>query len=182
MSEKNLKSFVLLFHHRWAVPVLAELRRTDGAKFVTLVTRLGISRDSLRHTLDALIEWGWVRRNPGHGHPLRPEYLLTRRGAELAPLCARVMKVLSALGIEDIALRKWSLPVVYSLNQGHGRFSDVRGNLPGLTPRALALTLKGLQQIGLVTRFVSAGYPPASHYKLTADGRELSLLLKGLAG
>ena len=69
MGPPKIGRFVALFHHRWAVPVLAELHRgAGGAKFVTLVNRLGIGRDSLRRTLAALIERGWVMPNPGHGH------------------------------------------------------------------------------------------------------------------
>ena len=66
-----------LFHHRWAVPVLAELHRTSGSRFVTLHRRLGIGRESLRRTLASLAEQDLVARNPGYGHPLRPEYVLT---------------------------------------------------------------------------------------------------------
>src|SRR5947207_13068422 len=68
---------IRLFHHRWAVPVLAELRRERGSRFVTLANRIGVTRDSLRRTLSALIDDGLVERNPGYGHPLRPEYVLT---------------------------------------------------------------------------------------------------------
>ena len=30
-------------------------------------------------------------KNPGHGHPMRPEYLLTSSGEELAPWCRRLL-------------------------------------------------------------------------------------------
>ena len=60
--------------------MLAELERQRGARFVALANRLGVSRDSLTRTLGALIDAGFVARNPGHGHPLRPEYILTKRG------------------------------------------------------------------------------------------------------
>ena len=66
-----------LLHHRWAVPILAVLHREKGAKFVTLGSRLGVSRDSLRRSLDRLTQQRLVRRNPGYGHPMRPEYVLT---------------------------------------------------------------------------------------------------------
>ena len=92
------------------------------------------------------------------------------------------MTALAAQGIEEMGLRKWSLPVIYALYLGQTRFSEVRKFLPGLTPRALALTLKGLQQIELVTRHVSAGYPPTSYYRLTRRGQVLSILLKDLPG
>ncbi len=181
MRKRDLERFILLFHHRWALPVLAELHRTRGAKFVTLVNRLAANRVSLHHALDILVEEGWVKRNPGHGHPLRPEYLLTGAGEDLAPWCARILAILAALGIEDVALRKWSLPVVFALRQGRDRFSEVRTFLPGLTPRALVLTLKNLQHAGLVDRSVTNGYPPTSHYRLTRPGRELSALLDSLS-
>ena len=42
-----------------------------------LQRRLDVTRDSLRRALDALIALGYVRRNEGYGHPLRPEYLIT---------------------------------------------------------------------------------------------------------
>ena len=42
-----------LFHHRWTIPTIAELHRTGGAKLVTLVSRLAVSRGALRQTLDA---------------------------------------------------------------------------------------------------------------------------------
>jgi len=180
MPTRKMGRFVALFHHRWAVPVLAELHRGAGAKFVTLVNRLGIGRDSLRRTLAALIERGWVVKNPGHGHPLRPEYLLTPAGARLAPWCARLMKVLHALRVEGVALRKWSMPVAYALSCGAERFSEVKGCLAGSTPRALTGALKEMQRAGLIERIVSDGYPPATFYQLTTRGRRLVPLLEHL--
>ena len=179
MREKDFHFFVVLFHYRWSVPVLAELHRGRGAKFVTLVYRLGISRDSLRRTLAGLIEQGWVRRNPGHGHPLRPEYVLTKAGTRIAPWCARTMKVLRALGIEDLALRKWSIPVAFALGAGRERFSEIKDFLPTSTARALVQTLRDLQTAGLVTRVVSNEYPPATYYRLTSRGRRLAPLMGG---
>jgi len=64
-------SITRLFHHRWAAPILAELHRSKGSRFVTLSNRLGLGRESLRRTLSALIDAGLVMKNPGYGHPLR---------------------------------------------------------------------------------------------------------------
>src|ERR671932_1580387 len=86
----SIEELIALFHHRWSAAVLAELRRTRGTRFVVLSKSLGVGRESLRRTLDALIELGLVRRNPGYGHPLRPEYLLTRRGEAVAGRLARL--------------------------------------------------------------------------------------------
>ena len=145
---------------------------------VTLVNHLGVSRDSLKRTLDALIEWRLVRRNPGHGHPLRPEYLLTKRGARLAPWCVRIMDVLRRLDLEDHGLRKWFLPVAIAIRAGHDRFADLKALLPGITSRALTLALKSLQQTRLVRRSVQDGYPPTTCYRLTARSEPLWPVLR----
>jgi DNA-binding HxlR family transcriptional regulator len=176
MDIRTRERLAALFHHRWAVPILARLHRDAGAKFVTLAKRLHLSRDTLSATLAALIEYGWVLRNPGYGHPLRPEYILTPNGAKLGPWCVRAMYVLNALGARDVCLRKWSIPVAFVLAAGRVRFSEVRNALPDLTARALTLTLKRLQAAGLVERIVSHEYPPATYYLLTPCGRRLHRL------
>ena len=174
---KSVGRLVALFHHRWAVPVLVQLHREGGCKFVTIAGRLGMNRDSLRRTLDALIAEGWVLRNPGYGHPMRPEYVLTRDGARLAPWCDRFLERLRALGSEDAARRKWPMAVILALLQGHERFSEVMTFLPGVTARALATALKTLEVGGLVTRVVIDGYPPVPRYRLTERGLALAPML-----
>lgn len=163
-----------LFHHRWSVPILAEMHRAGGAtRFVVLLNRLGVSRDALSHTLRALIAQGWVRRNPGYGHPLRPEYLLTRSGARLAPKCASLVSELERQDQLDVALHKWSLPILLATVVTGGRFSELKAVLSGITARALALSLKELHSAGLVDRTLVAGFPPSSRYEATRSGRRL---------
>jgi DNA-binding HxlR family transcriptional regulator len=173
---------VLLLHRRWSAPVLAELHRTSGSRFVTLAHRVGASRESLRATLRALVAADLVRRNPGYGHPLRPEYLLTDRGRSLAPGCAALVATLAELDLTDVGLRKWSLPTTLAIAEaGDARFSRLAARLPGITPRALALALKDLVAAGLVEREVTDGYPPATVYRLAAPAAPLVPILRRLA-
>jgi DNA-binding HxlR family transcriptional regulator len=165
-----------LFHHRWAVPVLAELRSRRGARFVELRNALAIPRDSLTRTLAALADAGLVARNPGYGHPLRPEYVLTAEGARIAAACQRLLAELD--GLQDVALRKWSMPVVRALSGSRLRFSELRDALPGVTSRSLALALKELQSAGLVERTVIDDYPPATVYELTPSALRLARALR----
>ena len=169
-----------LFHHRWAAPVLAELHRSKGSRFVTLSNRLGLGRESLRRTLTALIDAGLVMKNPGYGHPLRPEYVLTERGAEVAPACDRLMAALERLDANDIGLKKWSMPAVFALADGECRYSELRKRLPGVTPRALTLALKDLAAAQLVERRVTPDYPPASVYSLRPRARPLARILSAI--
>ena len=176
----RIQRLVTLFHHRWAVPVLAELQRGKGAKLVTLVQRLGAGRDVLRPTLDRLIEHGWVVRNSGYGHPLRPEYVLSRSGKRIAPACARLWQTLRRSDLTGPGLKKWSLPVAWVLEISGGRFGDAKRMLPGITSRALTLALKTLQEARLVRREIVDGYPPRPRYHLTPRGRRLVPLVEGL--
>lgn len=169
-----------LFHHRWAAPVLAELHRSKGSRFVTLSNRLGLGRESLRRTLTALIDAGLVMKNPGYGHPLRPEYVLTDRGAAVAPACARLMAALERLDANDIGLKKWSMPAVFALADGECRYSELRKRMPGVTPRALTLALKDLAAAQLVERRVTPDYPPASVYRLRPRARPLARILSAI--
>jgi len=155
-----------LFHHRWAPPTLALLDERGGARFVELQRKLDVGRESLRRALDALVELGYVRRNEGYGHPLRPEYLVTAAGRRAAPL-ARAVR---AAKDDDILLRKWSVPVLAALD-GDRRFSELRAALPGVTPRALALALRDLERGGFVRREVLPTRPPSTLYRATARGR-----------
>jgi DNA-binding HxlR family transcriptional regulator len=177
-----MSTLVALFHNRWSVPILAELHRQRGSRFVTLARTLGMSRESLRRTLAALVESGLVGRNPGYGHPLRPEYVLTSRGDRLAARSRPLVEILRGRGLEEVGLKKWSMPVVYALSNEPLRFSELRERLEGISPRALALALKELESAGVVERRVTDDYPPATSYRLAPGARRLASLVGELAG
>jgi DNA-binding HxlR family transcriptional regulator len=169
------------FHHRWTAPILAELHRTNGAKFITLVARLGIPRETLVQTLGALIRSGWVRRNPGHGHPMRPEYLPTAKGRRLGGACERLMFEIRRRDLEGVALKKWSMPVLHALAGGARRFSELKRGLGPVTTRALTLAIRDLVTAGLVRRTVTQSTPPSVRYGVAADSRQLRRWLTKLA-
>lgn len=174
-----MSSISILSRHRWALPILSQLAATDGSRFVPLANQLGLSRDALRQTLDALIEVGLVMRNPGYGHPTRPEYILTEHGRRVAPVCAKVLQELRRHGIEDGVLKKWSMPIVAAL-PAERRYGELRRAV-GATPRALTLALKELVGLGLVERRVHDGFPPSTTYRLTPESRTLRRQVTRLA-
>ncbi len=177
--KPKLEPLVNLLHYRWALPILAELQRSNGCKFVTLVMRLKLSKDALSRTLTALLEQDLVMRNPGYGHPLRPEYILTTRGQHIGQAVCDLMQTLEQLEISDIALKKWSLPIVLML-QDQTRFTDLLENLPGLTTRALALSLGHLTQVKLLESFEGIS-GSRTGYRLSLRGQELASRITSLA-
>ena len=141
---------VELFARRWHVRVLALLYELNGARFVVLKGALGISADSLTRALDSLLRAGWVQRNPGYGHPLRPEYVLTESGRALAAHCSRFQATVEGLEVGPVIYRKWSAPSLIAIERGVERFSDLRDALR-VTPRALTQSLVRLRDADLVT-------------------------------
>jgi DNA-binding HxlR family transcriptional regulator len=154
------------------VPVLHLLAERGAARFIELQRKLGVGSDSLRRALDALVKLGYVRRNPGYGHPLRPEYLVTDAGREVGDACSRMLRI----GNADLLLRKWSVPTLAQLGEPL-RFSELRAALPGVTPRSLALALKELETAGLVRREVVDSRPPSTLYRATARGAPILRVL-----
>jgi DNA-binding HxlR family transcriptional regulator len=174
----NLEPLIALCHHRWSIPILAELHRDNGAKFVTLVQRLNISRDALSRTLEALIQLGLIKRNTGYGHPLRPEYILTAPGNQIGQDALELLNHLQQLETSNssslnIALKKWTLPILHAIHHRINRFSSLRETLPSLSPRALTLTLQDLEQLTWLTRVDGS-------YELSNIGKKLAETLEPL--
>ena len=159
---------------RWLVPLMALIGEQEGARFAALRARLGLSRSALTASLAHLQEAGWLRRNPGHGHPLRPEYILTKKGAPIAAFAMKVMAERARLGLEPAQLPRWSLPLIATLGRDRARFSALRASLAPVTPRALSLTLKQMLSTDLVDRALEDDFPPIAIYGLTHRGSRLA--------
>lgn len=173
-SSLSLDELIALGRHRWAMALLADLAAHRGARFVELVNRLALPRDSLVRTLEAAVTAGWVMRNPGHGHPLRPEYLLTPLGQRMAAGALSIATAQIGLGLGPGALTRWGMPLIRAIGPGEARFNDLARALAPATPRALSQGLQALAVNELVGRAVVDGWPPASLYRLTAGGLQLA--------
>lgn len=179
--EPTLTPLIELAHRRWNIPVIAELHRRSGAKFITLANVLGASRGSLSASLSDLIEQGLVMRNPGYGHPMRPEYLLTPNGDVIGEHCLRLSRLLERRDEAGLAYRKWTLPLVAAVGGHVRRFSEVRSALGAMaTPRAVTLGLKSMLSSDWATRSLIDEYPPAAGYALLPKGRSVLAVIVNL--
>lgn len=160
--------------NRWAVPVMALLSRERGARFAVMARAFGLSHHSLTRCLAYLRAAGWLVPNPGHGHPLRPEYLLSEDGRPVGALCERIAEQRERLKLAAADLPRWSLPVVAGLAPDWTRFGQLQGRLTPVTPRALSLTLQAMIGHDLVKRRLEDRYPPVALYGLTGRGQDLA--------
>lgn len=177
MSILSLDQLGRLGKRRWSAAVIAMLAARDGARFVELLNRLGIARESLVRTLEGAIDAGWIMRNPGHGHPLRPEYILTPDGRRIAPACQALIRTQADLHLPSTSLSRWSLPIVRTIGEGGNRFAMIERNLPFSNPRALTQSLKSLIGQELVNRTIIANFPPVPDYRLSSRGQMLAAAL-----
>ncbi len=69
---------------------------------------------------------------------------------------------------------KWSILVLFTLNQSAlMRFNALQKNIPDISQKMLTVTLRTLEEDGLVKRQVYAEVPPRVEYSLTDRARSL---------
>jgi DNA-binding HxlR family transcriptional regulator len=81
----------------------------------------------------------------------------------------------------DLVGDKWAIRVLVQLADGPRRFSELERALDGVSRRMLALTLRGLERNGLVTRKVYPEVPPRVEYTMTPHAAELDAPLHALS-
>ena len=177
MTESKASKLIALFHHKWSAAILAEMARIGGTRVVVLRSRLGANPQAIASALVQLIDIGLVAPNPGYGHPLRPEYVLTAEGRIAAGACARITSSTQRLGLPELPGYKWPLPVLWALGREPLRFGEIARCATPITDRALSQSLRLLTEVDLVRSSLLDVRPPASVYEPT---RRAKLLIESL--
>lgn len=73
---------------------------------------------------------------------------------------------------------KWSILIMYHLNEGTFRFGELQRRMGSITQATLTKQLRMLQEFGLVNRYVYSEIPPKVEYSLTDLGREFQPVLE----
>ena len=81
--------------------------------------------------------------------------------------------------LEKVA-NKWSILIIYALTQGKKRYSDLKQQIAGVSPKMLIQNLRSLERSGLINREVYPTVPPRVDYSLTDLGESLAEPLAAL--
>ena len=80
----------------------------------------------------------------------------------------------------NILSKRWMTEVLFSIEEGHSRFTSLKEDLEFISDHILADRLKFLEQHELISKSYIQGNPPRTEYALTDKGTELSDLMDGL--
>lgn len=169
----DIASFVNLTSRAWALPILSSLHDGVAGRQAPLLAATGASRTAFAQSLDHLIQSGLLERNPGYGHPLRPEFRLTPAGVSAAAIANKIHSA-SAHEDQDLLRRSWTVPVLTALHTPR-HFNDIKRSLHTVTDRALSQSLKALEVRDWVRRSVDGqARPPRSLYSAVNTGKVIS--------
>jgi DNA-binding HxlR family transcriptional regulator len=74
----------------------------------------------------------------------------------------------------------WTVNVIWYLRAGPRRFSELRLDIPPISPKVLTTRLRELEERGVVYRQVKPTSPPSVEYSLTDLGQELVPAIEGI--
>ena len=75
--------------------------------------------------------------------------------------------------IGEVLYGKWKIRLLWFIDQGHLRPSELQRKIPDATRRVLNIQLKELEEHELVTKVIYPMVPPKVEYSLTQFGKAL---------
>lgn len=78
--------------------------------------------------------------------------------------------------------KKWMLPILLEIWKSKSkRYSEIKRQVPGITPKILSLRLKELEKEGMVSKKVNSNtFPISSHYTLTKSGKDFIKVIESM--
>lgn len=174
----DINLLVNLTSRAWSLHILALLESGVPGRQAPLLAASGAGRTAFAGSLEHLIDLNLLERNPGHGHPLRPEYRLTPQGIVAAKMAGRIMGAAPGLVTTDLLRRSWTVPIL-AIADTPRHFSEIRSALGPVTDRALSLSLRQLHDRRWLRRDVDAAQRPLRPtYLAINDGARISSALR----
>ncbi len=170
----DIKQLVNITSRAWSLDILAAMVRGAKGRQSSLIAATGAGRTALNASLQHLIEIGLIERNPGHGHPLRPEFRLTNKGETAAQIADKILKTIPDHSGRNLIRQNWSAPLL-SISLEPKFFKTYKSILPPITDRALSQSLKRLENQSWLSRDVDMiARPPRPFYQAIGVGAEIA--------
>lgn len=82
--------------------------------------------------------------------------------------------------IGEVLYGKWKIRLLWFINEGHKRPSELQRKIPDASRRVLNIQLKELEDHELVTKIIYPVVPPKVEYSLTDFGKTLIPVISAL--
>lgn len=82
--------------------------------------------------------------------------------------------------IGEVLYGKWKIRLLWFINEGHKRPSELQRKIPDASRRVLNIQLKELEEHELVTKIIYPVVPPKVEYSLTDFGNTLIPVISAL--
>lgn len=169
----DIPALVKITSRAWCLDILALMHSGTPGRQAPLLAASGAGRTAFGQSLSHLLEAQLLERNPGHGHPLRPEYRLTPKGVDAARIAYRIRRVVSDPTDCHMLRRVWTVPVLV-VSQQPRHFTEIKTALEPITDRALSQSLKQLRTQRWLERTVDTErLPPRSLYRASGVGAQI---------
>jgi len=170
----DIKLLVKLTSKAWSLKILALLHMGVAGRQVPLMAATSASRSSFTASLEHLVHLGLLERNPGHGHPLRPEFRLTPPGVTMAALAHRIIDATPDETAFAVIRRSWAVPIL-AVTEMPQRFSIIKSGLNTITDRALSKSLCLLEEQDWLRRDIDlSGRSPFPTYRAVNTGKKIN--------
>ena len=170
----DINLLVNLTSKAWALKILALLESGVPGRQAPLVAATKATRSSFTSSLDHLVQLGLLERNPGHGHPLRPEFRLTEAGIVAAAMASRIIEIVPDDEAFAVIRRSWAVPIL-AVTETPRRFSIIKSGLGTITDRALSQSLGVLEDREWLKRDIDVSErAPFPTYRAVNTGRKIN--------
>ncbi|RYH02221.1 transcriptional regulator [Salipiger sp. IMCC34102] len=176
----DISLLVNLSSRAWSLDILAALASGTPGRQTTLLSATGAGRSAFAGSLANLLDMRLIERNPGHGHPLRPEFRLTADGERAAGIACRIKGLVHDPSEGALIRRTWTVPIL-AVTDRPRFFGEIRHELRNISDRSLSGSLRQLEDRRWIRRHVDVeARPPRPTYEAADLGADLSLAI-GLA-
>lgn len=170
----DIALLVNLTSKAWALKILALLHSGVPGRQAPLIAASTASRSAFASSLAHLIQLGLLEKNPGHGHPLRPEFRLTQTGAVVASMANRIVESVPDEDGFAIIRRNWAVPIL-AVTEKPKRFSVIKSGLGTVTDRALSKSLGVLEDLDWLKREIDVSQrSPYPTYQAVNAGKAIN--------